>query len=305
MKFHAYDTENGVGLAGAPVTISIFRTVPPAEIKIVAVTTNTSGWATYLYTPQETARFSFTALSAVNYSTVPGFPPVGMQTAAPNPPGVYFNVTARPLVHVITNEPPGPIVIVTTTPPMVHPVPSLVTLHLTTQATQVTPATQNPQVTPATQSASPVPATQTDTTPPVTTLTLAGTEDGSGGYSSDVTCTLAAADNAGGSGVSVTQYSFEGTGWNTYSQPVSVVKSGTTTLYYRSSDNAGNTEVAKMKAIVISRPDGFPAGSGTVAATPAGTGSPLLLWLIAIIIFAAVGGALYLKSRPKKEEPEK
>jgi hypothetical protein len=318
MKFHVYDTENGVGFAGAPVTISIYRTIPAGQVRIDLVTANASGWATYSYTPQETARFAFNSYSSVNYSTYPGFPPVGMQSSVGNPPGSYFNVTAKPLIPVFTLKPVDPIVFVTTTTTTAPPVTITQTAQQTTLVTSTPQVTQVTQATPAPQTSSAVPASPADTTPPVTTLTLAGTEDGSGGYSSDVICTLTPADNAGGTGVKMTQYSFDGTSWYTYSQPVSVVKAGTTTFYYRSADKAGNMEVAQLKAVVISSPGAAltgttvpGAGSGettpTVTSAPASTGSPLPFWLIVLIILmiiAAIGGYLYSKSI-QKEEPGK
>jgi hypothetical protein len=321
MKFHVYDTQHGIGFAGAPVTVTIYRTVPPAQIKIVTLTTNASGWATYTYTPQEIAKFSFNSASSYNYSTFTGLPPVGMQSSGGDPGPLYFNVTSKPPIYVITLKPVGSLVFMTTTTTTAPPVTPTQTAPQTTTvtpATQVTQMTQVTQATPAPQTSSAVPASPADTTPPVTTLTLAGTEDGSGGYSSDVICTLAAADNAGGSGVKELQYSFDGTSWYTYSQPVSVVKRGVTTLYYRSADNAGNREVTQLRAIVISTPGAAPAGTtvpGTGAAgtlpaassTTSGAGSSVPLWLMALmvlIIIAAIGGALYWKSRPK-EEPKK
>jgi hypothetical protein len=180
-----------------------------------------------------------------------------------------------------------------------------------TPAATVQPVVTGTQVTPETPSTPVIPPSQADHVPPITILTIAGTEDGNGGYREDVTCTLSAMDNAGGSGVSVTQYSFDGTSWYTYAQPVSLVKPGVTTLYYRSADNAGNTEPARVKAIVISGPGAASAGlpvpgtaaSGTSpASSPAqtATGSPLSSWLIPVlllVIVAAIGGALYLKFR--------
>ena len=122
MKFHVYDTENGVGFASAPVTISIYRTIPAGQVRIDLVTANASGWATYTYTPQEAARFAFNSYSSVNYSTYPGFPPVGMQSSVGDPPGSYFNVTAKPLIPVFTLKPVDPIVFVTTTTTTAPPV---------------------------------------------------------------------------------------------------------------------------------------------------------------------------------------
>jgi len=305
MKFHVYDTENGVGLAGAPVTISIYRTIPAGQVRIDLVTANASGWATYSYTPQEAARFAFNSYSSVNYSTYPGFPPVGMQSSVGDPPGSYFNVTAKPLIPVFTLKPVDPIVFVTTTTTTAQLVTTTQTAQQTTPVTQATPVTQVTQIipaTPATQSTSAVPASQSDTTPPITILTLNATEDGNGGYISSVICTLTATDNPGGSGVSVTQYSYDGTSWNTYRQPFTIDKSGPMVLYYRSSDNAGNTEVANVKAIAISSPGSAPAATTSADAIPF---FPLPLWLVALILFvivAAIGGALYLESQQKKEE---
>ena len=50
-------------------------------------------------------------------------------------------------------------------------------------------------------------------------------------------------DNPGGSGVKKTEYSFDGTNWNTYNGPFAVTSEGLTTFYYRSVDNSGNVEV--------------------------------------------------------------
>ncbi len=315
MKFHVYDRENGVGFAGAPVTISLYRTIPAGQVRIDLVTTNASGWATYSYTPQEAARFAFTSYSSVNYSTYPGFPPVGMQSSVGDPPGSYFNVTAKPLILGFTLKPVDPIVLVTTTTTTAPPFTVTQTARQTTPLTQVTQSTQVTQATQVPQTTSAVPASQSDTTPPVTTLTLTATEDGNGGSISGVICTLTAADNPGGSGVSVIQYSYDGTSWNTYRQPFPPDKTGPVVLYYRSSDNAGNTEVAKVKAIAISSPGAPPAGTPASPApvpAPAATTSadaipffPLPLWLVALIIFVlivAIGGGLYLKSRLREEQ---
>jgi len=118
--------------------------------------------------------------------------------------------------------------------------------------------------------------------------------------------------------VSVTQYSFDGTSWNTYSQPFPLVTTGPMVLYYRSSDNAGNTEGENVKAFAISGTGAAPAVTdatpeyGTPSVATASSGIvpfyPLPLWLIALIIFVlivAIGGGLYLKSRLVEEEPKK
>ncbi len=56
-----------------------------------------------------------------------------------------------------------------------------------------------------------------DQTPPTTTISCNGTLGNHGWYISNVTVTLSAADNPGGSGVAQTKYSLDGgTVWNTY-----------------------------------------------------------------------------------------
>jgi hypothetical protein len=82
---------------------------------------------------------------------------------------------------------------------------------------------------------------------------------------------------------------------------------------YRSVDNAGNTEVAKVKTVVIGRQgaasdDTAVPGTEDASSTPDSTSSRLPLWLIAVIlivIVAVIGGALYLKTRQGKTEPKK
>jgi len=153
------------------------------------------------------------------------------------------------------------------------------------------------------------PPSSTDTAPPVTTVSLAGTSDGGEGFRPDVTVTLSASDNAGGSGISITQYSFDGTSWFTYSRPVSIMKPGMTTHYYRSTDKAGNTELAKVKAVVISAPGTEPAGTGTVqqAATapvnatqqPPATAAAKTPWPSAALTVTVFAGAALLLTRGK------
>lgn len=292
-----YDTGYpGVSIPNAKVLGTVYS--DSGEYADLTAYTNASGWSVITHTPQTPGRYVYTFAALVNYSTIPGLPAAGKQSASA--PGIVINVTPLhiPLSPLVTRAPPA-----TATTTTAAPV-------TTTQAAHTSPVTQAP---PALQTRVAVPASQSDTTPPVTTLTLAGTEDGSGGYSSGVTCTLTAADNPGGSGVSVTRFSYDGTGWNTYSQPFPVDKPGPVVLYYHSSDHAGNTEVANVKVIVISPPGAAPAGTpaaqvpAPAATTPADAIPffPLPLWLVGLIIFvlvAATGGGLYLKSRLKEEQ---
>lgn len=93
-----------------------------------------------------------------------------------------------------------------------------------------------------------------DTTPPVTTAAVAGTAGIGGWYTSDAVVTLAAADEENGSGVEKTEYSLDnGATWSVYSAPIFLVQEGTTTLQYRSTDQAGNQETAKSETIKIDK----------------------------------------------------
>jgi hypothetical protein len=88
-----------------------------------------------------------------------------------------------------------------------------------------------------------------DETPPTTTISLSGTLGLNGWYVSPVTVALTATDDF--SGVSATQYSFNGVDWNTYSVPFNVTSEGVSTVYYRSIDNAGNVEDTKSVTVAI------------------------------------------------------
>jgi peptidoglycan/xylan/chitin deacetylase (PgdA/CDA1 family) len=90
-----------------------------------------------------------------------------------------------------------------------------------------------------------------DTTAPSTTIACNGSGCSSAWYAGSVTVTLSASD--GGSGVAVTRYTTDGSDPSdasaTYGGPVSVA--GTTTVKYRSWDNAGNVEPTKARLIQI------------------------------------------------------
>jgi hypothetical protein len=304
---HIYDGDySGFPIANGQVRLDIVRDGIPVQDAVVG--TNATGWSVTTFLPPQTGRYSITPDASADYNNVPGLPHIGVQHKYGSKQ--WINVTNKSFIPVPTFTPVALITATTTTAPPVTATPTAQQTLPVTQVTQPTPVTLETQVTqaiPVQQTTSSIPASQSDTTPPVTTLTLAGTEDGSGGYRSEVTCTLSAADNANGSGVSVIQYSFDGASWNTYSQPFPVARTGPMVLYYRSSDNAGNTEVPQVKAITISGPVAAPAGTTmpAAAATQAGSGSSPPFWLITLIILiiiAIIGGALYLKSRTREEQ---
>ncbi|MBP0723672.1 CehA/McbA family metallohydrolase [Bacillus sp. RG28] len=83
----------------------------------------------------------------------------------------------------------------------------------------------------------------TDKTAPVTNVGVDPSQPNgtNGWYKTDVTVTLRATDDS--SGVQKTEYSFDGTNWKTYGSPFKV--SSSTTVYYRSTDKAGNQEELK------------------------------------------------------------
>lgn len=97
------------------------------------------------------------------------------------------------------------------------------------------------------------PAAADDTLAPFTWISLWGTGGKNGWYVSDVQATLTAADNAGGSGVKLTEYSFDGVNWMTYSGPFAVSSEGQQTIHFRSIDNRGNLESAKQQVVKIDK----------------------------------------------------
>lgn len=89
-----------------------------------------------------------------------------------------------------------------------------------------------------------------DSTPPATAFSSAGEPDNAGGYISDVTCTLAAQD-PGGWGVNATYYRVGDRDWARYAGPFTISADGATTVYYYSTDLAGNAEAPKSRTILI------------------------------------------------------
>ncbi|MDG4831224.1 ThuA domain-containing protein [Solwaraspora sp. WMMD1047] len=132
-----------------------------------------------------------------------------------------------------------------------------------------------------------------DTTAPVTSAEVSGTAV-EGWYTGDVTVTLTAVDEAGGSGVESTEYQLDdATAWTAYTGPVPVSGDGNHEVRFRSTDAAGNVEATKSITIKIdgtapvSSAEFAPANDngwhdGTIpvvlTSTDAGSGVSLLEW---------------------------
>jgi VCBS repeat-containing protein len=102
-----------------------------------------------------------------------------------------------------------------------------------------------------------------DVTPPVTTIHFTGVEGEYDWYHSDVEVTLTATDDC--SGVASTVYSLNGSTWMPYTEPFFLNNSGEVTVYYYSTDNAGNVEDVKTATIKIGKPTrSFVTGGGWI-----------------------------------------
>ncbi|WP_230742932.1 OmpL47-type beta-barrel domain-containing protein [Methanooceanicella nereidis] len=89
-----------------------------------------------------------------------------------------------------------------------------------------------------------------DRTPPSTICILNGSSGNNDRYLSDVQVTLAASDDL--SGINITGYSLDGISW-IESGTLNISSEGTTRIFYRSIDNAGNVETSNSISITIDR----------------------------------------------------
>lgn len=99
---------------------------------------------------------------------------------------------------------------------------------------------------------------------PATSIDLRGTPGANGWFRSDVMATLRAEDGDG-SGISRTEYSFDGANWSTYTGPFTIAVEGRTTVYYRSIDKAGNVEATKSAEVLIDKTPPAITGAPTTA----------------------------------------
>jgi PKD repeat protein len=109
----------------------------------------------------------------------------------------------------------------------------------------------------------------TDTTAPTTTLTIPAATGTAGWYTTRPSFTLAATDNAGGSGLGTTEYRIAGGAWTPYTTAVPVTGEGERLIEFRSTDKAGNVEATKSQTVKIDTV--VPTVSGAVTGTTAKT----------------------------------
>jgi len=86
---------------------------------------------------------------------------------------------------------------------------------------------------------------------PTTTIGLSGSQGNNGWYVSEPTLALSSSDRI--SGVNRTEYSPDGITWTVYTAPFTLRGEGTSIVYYRSIDNAGNVEATKSIMIKLDR----------------------------------------------------
>jgi VCBS repeat-containing protein len=87
-----------------------------------------------------------------------------------------------------------------------------------------------------------------DITPPDTTISYSGTISKSGWFVSSVVVTLTATDALSATS---TVYSLDGKNWITYTGPFTISNDGMTTIYYYSTDTAGNVEATKSSSVIV------------------------------------------------------
>ncbi|MDP3057516.1 MAG: PxKF domain-containing protein [bacterium] len=92
-----------------------------------------------------------------------------------------------------------------------------------------------------------------DSIAPNTTLVLSGTLGNNSWFTSDVQVNFTATDNEGGTGVNTTEYSFDNITWNIFTTAFNMSSEGIAMIYYRSVDNAGNTEPIKNQTVKIDK----------------------------------------------------
>ena len=109
-----------------------------------------------------------------------------------------------------------------------------------------------------------------ETVAPTVQITLNGTANASGVYEDSVEVTLEASDT-GGSGLAKTEYSLNGSAFQTYSQPLNLTTPGEYTVEARATDNAGNVGESEETFTVANSNAPADAIDPTVSLTLGGT----------------------------------
>jgi len=92
---------------------------------------------------------------------------------------------------------------------------------------------------------------QPDITPPTTTIDVNGIQGSNGWFITDVIVSLDAIDDL--TGIDKIEYSFNDIDWDDYTASLSISTEGTTIIYYRAIDNAGNIEATSSTVIQIDK----------------------------------------------------
>ena len=111
-----------------------------------------------------------------------------------------------------------------------------------------------------------------DEVAPTTTASISGTQgQAAHSYTSDVTLSLSASDNATGSGVQFTLYRIDSGDWQQYSSPFTLTTQGQHSVQYFSGDNVGNNETANTVEIDIDKTP--PTSTATLSPAPNADGT--------------------------------
>ena len=90
-------------------------------------------------------------------------------------------------------------------------------------------------------------------TPDTSASVTSGTSGSNGWYTSNAEVTIVPFDPTPSSGIASTSYSIDNSNWNSYTGPISLTEEGTTTIYYYSVDNAGNTQTTQQLTVKIDK----------------------------------------------------
>jgi hypothetical protein len=110
-----------------------------------------------------------------------------------------------------------------------------------------------------------------DVTAPTASVSLSGTQDTGGNYTTNVTATVTAADEVGGSGLASVTYSLDGGAATPYTTPVVVTTNGNHTITATATDNATNSTTTAVTSWTEQKVLPAPTATVTLAGTQ-GTG---------------------------------